>query len=156
MADEQKEGMRAPRIEREWTQEEHESTDIPDAIEDERLTQEMDALRRTAVAPSSAPVATKNEVVLSVETLLSENLGELYTSLPEKDRLAFKTKGEETAIAIATMIETGKFVIEKVMELIRSWLRIVTGINVYFVEQEVKIKADRVADFFHARLSTAV
>ncbi len=156
MVDELKEGLRAPRIEREWTQEEHESGTLPDALEDERLTQEMESLRQSAALPSSAPMATKDDVLLSVETLLSENLGDLYLSLPENERQLFKTKGEETAVAIYQMIQSGKFVIEKIMDLIRSWLRIVTGINIYYVEQEVKIKADKIADFVNARVATTL
>ncbi len=156
MADERKELGGAPRIEREWPSEEHERNDLPDAIEDEVLTQDMEALRITAQAPSVAPTASKDSVVLSVESILSENLGDLYRSLPESERGAFKRKGEEVALAIAEMVQSGKFVIEKVMDLIRSWLRVVTGINLYYVEQEVKIKADLVAEFFHARLSTTV
>src|SRR3989339_290175 len=53
-------------------------------------------------------------------------------------------KGEKTARTINTMIETGKVHAKKIIELIRKWLSIVPGINKFFVEQQAKIKTDKI------------
>ena len=44
------------------------------------------------------------------------------------------------------MIETGKAVGRKILKLIRSWLKLIPGVNKFFLEQEAKIKTDKIVD----------
>lgn len=79
-----------------------------------------------------------------IESILAQDLEDFYLSMGEEKRMEFKIVGEKTARIINTMIETGKFQAKKIIELIRKWLSIVPGINKFFVEQQAKIKTDRI------------
>jgi hypothetical protein len=37
-----------------------------------------------------------------------------------------------------------KIKVNKIIDLIRRWLKLIPGINKFFLEQEVKIKADKI------------
>jgi hypothetical protein len=108
-----------------------------------------------AIAASPAPVPAQQFVVndpragvlKQVESLLSDGLKELYMSLPEARRAAFKQTGEMVANKITDMIMYGKAKVKEVWKLIGEWLRVVPGVNKYFLEQEIKIKTDRVMMF---------
>ena len=52
--------------------------------------------------------------------------------------------GEETASKIAQLLEAAKVKTRKIFDLIVKWLRIIPGINRFFLEQEAKIKADKI------------
>lgn len=81
-----------------------------------------------------------------IEGILEEDLGEVYFNLSPEKKEEFKTKGEETTIKIISLLSKPKVKIKKIISLIRAWLRIIPGINVFFLEQEVKIKADKIID----------
>ena len=44
------------------------------------------------------------------------------------------------------MIETAKLHLKKVLTMLREWLKMVPGVNRYFLEQETKIKIDKIID----------
>jgi hypothetical protein len=44
------------------------------------------------------------------------------------------------------MLDKGKVNVKKVRDLIIKWLRIIPGVNRYFLEQEAKIKSDRLLE----------
>lgn len=101
---------------------------------------------------SSVPVnAATNDpragILKQVESLLSEGLQQLYLSLPENRRAAFKQKGEQIANAITDMIMYGKAKVKEIWALIGSWLGTISGVNKYYVEQEIKIKTDRIMEY---------
>ena len=83
-------------------------------------------------------------VFKKVEAILSDGLMQLYLSLPEDRRHAFKEKGEMVAKTITEMVLHGTAKVKEVWKLIKEWLRNLPGINKYYVEQEIKIKTDRV------------
>lgn len=56
----------------------------------------------------------------------------------------FKQAGEETAGKISILLQTAKVQVKKIVELIVAWLRIIPGVNSYYLEQEAKIKADKI------------
>jgi len=47
---------------------------------------------------------------------------------------------------ISMSVRTAKFSFRKALGLIRDWLRIIPGVNRFFLEQEAKIKADKISD----------
>jgi hypothetical protein len=85
----------------------------------------------------------KDPQLMRVERILEENLGDVYFSLPAELRPKFKLKGEETATKIHGLIEQAKAKARTVLDLIRAWLKMIPGVNAYFLEQEAKIKTDR-------------
>lgn len=98
-------------------------------------------------APVAAPVRTKsvNEVRLEqIEKILSEGLEDTYLQMPPQAQAEFRAKGEETTRKINLLLGQAKVKIRKIVELIRDWLKIIPGVNRFFLEQEAKIKADRV------------
>jgi hypothetical protein len=79
-----------------------------------------------------------------IEKVLEKDLGDIYVSLPPEKQRQFKIIGEETAIAINDLFNTGKLKIKRIIDLIRKWLSIIPGVNKFFLEQETKIKADEI------------
>lgn len=102
-----------------------------------------------AVQPVSAAAAAPSPVLKSplaqnIEIALEENLDELYLSMPSALQSEFKHKGEETASKIIAIIKKGKDVAKKVFEAIVEWLKLIPGVNKFFLEQEAKIKTDKI------------
>ena len=95
--------------------------------------------------PSTAStLSTKSPTFQAVEGILEESLGDIFFELDEAHRREFKSIGEQTASRIVSMIEGSKAAAAKIFELIKRWLRIIPGINKYFLEQEAKIKTDKI------------
>ncbi|MBT4856757.1 hypothetical protein HON52_01050 [Candidatus Uhrbacteria bacterium] len=97
-------------------------------------------------APSAVPIE-KDPILTDIESILQDDLTDLFLSLPDDKKWEFKQKGEETASKIREMVAGGKFKIKKIFQLIRDWLKIVPGVNKYFLEQEAKIKADKLLKY---------
>lgn len=101
--------------------------------------------------PPPAPVPPKDPDLAAIEELLAEDLVDIYVNLPDSKKPAFKKKGEEVAAVVKQMVDSGKFQAKKILDLIREWLRMIPGINKFFLEQEAKIKADKIGDFVEAK-----
>ena len=130
-------------VEKERKDLERTETSVPSA---EKTVESVQINRAVAAAtPSAVPV--KDAVMQDIENILSEDLTDIFLSLPDDKKLAFKQKGEETAGKIREMIGKGKVKIKKLFDLIQDWLKIVPGINTYFLEQEAKIRADKLLQY---------
>jgi len=82
-----------------------------------------------------------------LENVLSEDLSAMYSAMVPKDQERFKLKGEETAKKIFQLVyQQTKVNVKKIIKLIKDWLKLIPGINKYFLEQEAKIKADKIAE----------
>lgn len=79
-----------------------------------------------------------------VEKILEIDLAAIYNSLTPEKKVEFKAAGERAAQEISTLLTEAKVQIKKIIEIIINWLKIVPGINQFFVEQEAKIKADEI------------
>jgi len=103
----------------------------------------------SAVAPApSAPLKMeppkKDPELMRVERVLEGDLGDIYVSLPKDVRVRFRAKGEEVAQTLRAMIDSAKVSAKKVLEIISEWLKLIPGVNRFFLEQEAKIKTDRI------------
>jgi hypothetical protein len=96
------------------------------------------------VGTGTAPQAPKDEVTIEVEKVLEDGIGPFYASLPEDAKPLFKKKGEEAAREISTMVRTLHVQVKRVLQLITQWLKTIPGVNTFFLEQESKIKTDRI------------
>ncbi|MFH1078447.1 MAG: hypothetical protein V1745_04195 [Patescibacteria group bacterium] len=103
----------------------------------------------TTIAAAAHPM--KDEVVVHVEKIMEEGLGSLYASLPDNAKPIFRTKGEEAAIEISGMIRSLKFKAARALRLLRDWLLTIPKANRFFLEQEAKIKTDRILEYVEAR-----
>lgn len=86
----------------------------------------------------------KSEFLLQIEKLLADNLGEIYMKMDSGLKEKFKIKGEAVACRIERMIAQGKARIKQIVNWIREWLRMIPHVNRFFLEQEAKIKADKI------------
>lgn len=126
----------------------------PEQIEDTQEQEEQALREAQEIAPRSAaqPVAPKDPVLADVENILATGLGEIYMNLPDARKPAFKAKGEEIAVVTQEMISTGKVKAKRILDLIRDWLKLIPGINRFFLEQEAKIKTDQLVDYADSQL----
>lgn len=110
----------------------------------------------TPVATHTAPttrahVLAKDPIVAEVERVLEEGLGETYVSLPPAVRRKFKLKGERVSSEIAGMVRDLKAKAGRVLKLLTGWLRIIPGVNKFFLFQEAKIKTDKILRMIEER-----
>lgn len=111
------------------------------AVEDEQSRRQYapPPIQEEVVAP-----LVKDEEVQRVESILSDHLEEIFMQMNPEQQAAFQKKGEETATAIAKLMQDVKMKVKNVLDLIRDWLKMIPGVNKFFLEQEAKIKADRI------------
>ena len=93
--------------------------------------------------PVAAPVK-KDETVLEVEKILEDGLGDFVASMPDAPKARFMQLGQQIAAQIALMVRGYKVKVRTVIHLIREWLLVIPGVNAFFLEQEAKIKTDRI------------
>lgn len=99
-----------------------------------------------ALSPAGQPIVpvTKSPLLQDIEGVLEEGLLELYKALSQSQRKQFKIEGERTARAIERMIKKAAVTVMEIIRLIRRWLRLLPGVNIFFIEKEAKIKAERI------------
>lgn len=86
----------------------------------------------------------KDDLMLKIEKILEDGLGDAYQELNPTQKQEFKIKGEETAQKIRAALSGAKVKVKKIFQLILEWLKVLPGINKFFLEQEAKIKADKI------------
>lgn len=94
--------------------------------------------------PTQAPQAAKSPLLQDIENVLEENLISLYKELSPRQKQQFKVEGERTARSIEELLRRAKVAVIEIIRLVRRWLRMIPGINIFFLEQEAKIKAERI------------
>ena len=95
-------------------------------------------------APVQTVAPAKDKILQKIEDILGEEMTDTFLKLsPDRQKL-FKEKGEEIAGLIKQMIESAKVNTKKIFDLIRKWLKLIPGINQFFLEQEAKIKTDKI------------
>ncbi len=93
------------------------------------------------VAP---PAPIKDAVTIRVENIMQEGLAEAFQKLSPIAQQEFKIKGEETAGKIRELLKSTHIKVKKIFRLIYEWLRLLPGVNKFFLEQEAKIKTDNI------------
>ncbi len=81
-----------------------------------------------------------------VENILQEDLENVYVKMLPNDQRKFKEKGEETARTIVELLKKPTVKIKKIFQLILNWLRIIPGVNKFYLQQIAKIKADSIIE----------
>ena len=80
----------------------------------------------------------------AIDSILADGLNDVFLKMNPGQQQAFKTKGEETVEKINKLLNQTKVKVNKIIELIKAWLKFIPGVNRFFLEQEAKIKADRI------------
>lgn len=104
-------------------------------------------VRVTPVA--AAPVATpraalsgKSETLQNIESIMEERLKDVYKAMPPDAKAEFRAKGEVTAKEIETLMYKVKLQTKRIFQLLFDWLKVIPGVNKFFLEQEAKLKTD--------------
>jgi len=93
--------------------------------------------------PTQIP-QVRDELTVKVEKIMEEGLADAFNELSPIERQEFKIKGEETALQIRELLKATHIKIKKVFKLLFAWLKILPGVNRFYLEQEAKIKADKI------------
>ena len=99
------------------------------------------------VIPSApAPAVAKSPVLEKIENILEEDLSDVYFQMPPAKQEQFNKEGEMAASKIERLLRGVKIKVKKIFDLIRNWLKLIPGINKFFLEQEAKIKTDKILE----------
>lgn len=82
----------------------------------------------------------KTETQIVIEKILFSDLNEIIAKLDEGHKIIFQKRGEEIAWEISGLLPKVKTKIKRIFQLIREWLRLIPGVNKFFLEEEVKKK----------------
>lgn len=101
-------------------------------------------IKPMATPPAARPNVQKSQILIEIESIMEENLNEIYQHMPKEIQLEFQKEGEEAAEEIQTLLGTVKGTTKKIIEILRQWLMKIPGVNKHFLNQEAKIKADKI------------
>ena len=79
-----------------------------------------------------------------IDQILSEGLSDVFMDLDSSTQIKFKVEGERTTRKINELLSGAKIKAKKIVDLIMIWLGIIPGLNRFFLEQEAKIKTDKI------------
>ena len=104
---------------------------------------------RKTISPATDSVPAANsgwhgQRAAAIDAILSEGLNEIFLSMRAAEQKAFAKKGEETVAKINELLNGARVKINKIISLIKNWLKMIPGVNKFFLEQEAKIKADKI------------
>lgn len=88
----------------------------------------------------------QDEVSVKIEKILEAGLADEYAKLSPIAKQEFKIKGEETTAKIKDLLQSTHVKVKKIFYLIIEWLKVLPGVNNFFLEQEAKIKTDLIID----------
>lgn len=95
---------------------------------------------------AALPPPARDRLTIKVEKLLESGLEDAYQALSPLAQQEFKLKGEQTASKIRELMRSAKIKVKKIFKLIFEWLSMLPGINHFFLEQEAKIKTDKIIE----------
>ena len=121
--------------------------EIPSPKEEEKKqkpeTEKKTLFKKPRLIPVTLP-KLRDATAIRVEKILEEGLREAYEKMSPVAKQEFKIKGEETAEKIGQLLKKTHVQVKKIFALIFDWLKMIPGVNYFFLEQEAKIKADRI------------
>lgn len=89
-------------------------------------------------------VIAKSPTYKKIENIMEEGLEEVYLRMEPEQQKKFKEEGEKTVYKIEKLLAKAKVKIQEIIKLIREWLKLIPGVNNFFLEQEAKIKSDKI------------
>lgn len=109
----------------------------------------LPSLPQRVAAPKPFPDALQREV----ESILAEGLEDAYAAMDPLSQQEFKEEGERAASEIRSLLDEAKVKIHKLLKILTGWLRMIPGVSRLFVEQEAKIKTDRLLALRRKKMS---
>lgn len=105
---------------------------------------------KTSGAVVATPVVSNSAIsyeakrIQAIEEIMSAGLDQAFLKMSPKEQKKFKEEGEKTAKKINSLFKKAKLEASKVIKLISRWLQLIPGVNRFFLEQEAKIKSDKI------------
>jgi len=116
---------------------------IPDKTKQEPARVSGKEKPRT-VLPQSTSQSWQVKRAQEIDNILAEGLNDIFLKMNSREQAAFKKVGEETVTKINILLSETKVRVNKIVELIKKWIKMIPGVNKFFLEQEVKIKTDKI------------
>ncbi|MDO8571326.1 MAG: hypothetical protein Q7R79_01475 [bacterium] len=117
--------------------------EVPELLESEKEPPLTPSITVPAPIAPQPVFAEKSHMRREIETVLEEDIDFLYKALSQKQRQQFRIEGERTAAKIEILMKQAVIKLVEIIKLIRSWLTLLPGVDRFFIEQEAKIKAER-------------
>lgn len=105
---------------------------------------EIPVAEQTPVSAPTPITGQKDRLTQEIENVLQEDLTEAFLKMPKEKQKEFKKVGEETTGKIRVLMSKAKINARKILDLIKRWLKLIPGVNKFFLEQEAKIKTDKI------------
>ena len=86
----------------------------------------------------------KAEISKEIEDILIQDLAPFYKVLPSRKKELFDRKKEQTIAAIEKVLSSTKIIAQKILNLVKGLLKMLPGLNRFFLEKESKIKTDKI------------
>lgn len=127
---------------------EHRETPGMDTEEKSGVAEAVEGITKKLKRPKRKQLADiqpiRDELTREVEHIMEEGLKDAFKELTPSEAQAFKIKGEETALEIRSLLKSAHIKVKKIFKLLLEWLKMLPGINSFFLQQEAKIKADKI------------
>lgn len=95
----------------------------------------------TAGSIAERPKKSHDEVFKEdIEDILEEDVEEFYKKMTTKDKKKFKREGEIAIGLIEALLHETKIRVKLIVTVLLKWLRLIPGVNKFFVEQTVRKK----------------
>lgn len=121
-----------------------------DFLEEEGGGSEEQAPSASGGAARKTSAQKRDHVTVEVERILEAELGEYVDTLTPDEKDRFLRKGKEVSAVLADMVRNLRVHVKRALQLIRDWLMTLPGMNKFFLEQEAKIKTDRLLELERA------
>ncbi len=98
----------------------------------------------TFVSQITPLAGVKSKALLEIEGILEQDLQEVYFKMEPAAQKKFRMVGEQTAKEIEKILQKTKVRTKRIFELIIEWLKLIPGVNKFFIRQEAKIKTEKI------------
>jgi len=105
---------------------------------------EKKAIEDAGLSAQSSAIAIQKRREEAIDKILADGLGDIFLKMSPTKQKEFQVKGEETTKKIALLLKETKVRVNKIVELIKKWLKLIPGVNKFFLEQETKLKVDKI------------
>jgi hypothetical protein len=94
--------------------------------------------------PPAVLLPEKSEELVIIENILAEDLDDIFfNKMDLAGQQKFKDEGEKLAVKLEGMLKEAKVKTGAIYRLIVGWLKLIPGVNKFFLKQEAKLKTDK-------------
>jgi len=116
-----------------------------EGLADKKISTDVKAnLKSSSDDVNSGSLDYNYKQLQAVEEVMSSGLDQVFLKMDKAQQQKFKEEGEKTANKINQLLNKARGGVEKIIFLIKRWLGLIPNVNKFFLEQEAKIKADKI------------